>query len=576
MNLKIWVSALAAAVALTACGGGGGDAGTPLYGSPSTSKTTTTSSAASLIMKLDKTTVSNTDTTPVSVTVTAVDATGEVVANAPISFNVSGGQLSRSSTVTGSDGKLTATIDFSADKSNRVVTITATSGTLTESRSFSVTGVRVTTTPVPTVLSPGGTGRLDIAVTDANSTPITGLDVSVSSPAGSASGTTSLSTGVYPYSYTVPANYAATSFVISVTAGGVTQTQTVSVQQSGSSTTVPAATGTIGSTALSISPSVIIANEAGSDANQVTVKFKVFDTASNPMKNVRVSFDENAISPFKGRFSSGSAVLYTDDNGEASTSYIPRVATGSNELVLRACYSTTDFTPSSTGLASSPSAACPAAKTQTGTIVKDAFNVTIGSDDKIEETPDKLRYVVKYVVQVANAAGQAKPNVQITPTLDLLGYEKGAWAQVNGTGPYLQTLTLAGNPTYLDPDTSTTTYRGCANEDRNRNGINDGTTEDIDNDGVLEPRKSDAAISFIDPASTKTDNTGAVGLQVTYLKNVASWLRIKIYVTGAVSGTEGKGTFETILPIPSGSTTGGSTPAFANNPYGSGTACNQH
>lgn len=575
MNWKTWLTVLAAAASVAACGGGGG-AGTPLYGSSTGSTTTTTTaSTSSLIMTLSKSSVSNSDTTPVTVTVTAVSASGEVVANAPISFSVSGGQLTRSATVTGSDGKLTASVDFSADKSNRVVTITATSGGLSETRSFSVTGVKIAGTAVPTVLLPGDTGAIDFTVTDANSDPISGMAISVSSPAGSSASSTS-GTGVYRYSYTVPSSYTGTSFVATVTAGGVTQTQTVSVTQVSTPTVVPPATGTVGSSTLTFSPSVIVANEAGSDANQIAVKFKVYDSLSNPMQNVRVSFDENAVTPAKGRFSSGTSFVYTDANGEATVSYIPSVTTGPNALVLRACYSKTDFTPDANGTATTGAAGCPAATTQNGTIVKDAFNVTIGPSDTIEETTDGLRYVVKYVVQVANAAGQAKANVQITPTLDLLGYQKGYWDKATSganIGKWGQYLTLSGGQTYPDPDNSAQNYPGCRNEDRNRNGINDGASEDVDGDNVLEPRKSDAAISFIDPAVTKTDSSGAVGLQVTYLKNVASWLRIKIYVTGSVSGTEGKGTYVEVLPVPEGTDTRTTTPAFANNPYGSGASC---
>jgi len=575
MNWKNWAVMLVTAAAVAACGGGGGDAGKSPFDSSSGTTTTTIASTSSLIMTLSKTSVTNTDTTPVTVTVTAVSASGEVVANAPVSFSVTGGQLSRSETVTGTNGKLTASVDFSADKSNRVVTITATSGNLSETRSFSVTGVKIAATAVPTVLLPGESGAIDFAVTDADSAKIGGLAISVTSPAGSASSVTS-DAGVYRYVYTVPASYTGTSFVATVTAGGVTQSQTVSVTQASTPVAVPDATGTLGPATLTFSPSVIVANEAGSDANQIAVKFKVYDTSSNPMPNVRVSFDENAITPAKGRFSSGSSFVYTDANGEATVAYIPAVTTGPNALVLRACYSKSDFTPNASGTAATGTSACPAAATENGTIVKDAFNVTIGPSDTIEETADGLRYVVKYVVQVANAAGQAKANVQITPTLDLLGYQKGYWDKPTSgadAGKWVKTLTQSGGAVYPDPEISTTAYPGCKNEDINRNGIKDGSTEDVDGDNVLEPRKSDAAISFINPSVTKTDSTGAVGLQVTYLKNVASWLRIKIYVTGAVSGTEGKGTYTAVLPVPDDTATRTSTPAFANNPYGYGSTC---
>lgn len=576
MNWKNWLASIASAGLLAACGGGGGDAGTSPFGGGGGGVTGGNASVASLVVSLSKTSVTNTDVTPVGVNVTAVSSAGVVVAGAPISFEVSGGQLISTATATDTSGKLAAQVDFSADKSNRVVTVTVKSGAVSETRSFSVTGIRISTTPVPAIVAPGGTAHVDVVVADASNAPISGLTVSASSPASTVAKLTESAVGTYRYDYTVPPSYGQSQFVITVNAAGLSQTLNVAVQQSGSSPVIPPASGTLGTATLSIEPSVIAANEQGSSANQATVRLTVFDNNGNPMPNVRVSFDENGAATTRGTYSTGASIVYTNGAGVATSSYIPGVATtGPNALVLRACYSLTDFTPAVDGSALTGSAACPYAQTQTSTIVKDAFNVTIGSNDKIEETSDGLRYVVKYVVQVVNASGQAKANVQITPTLDLLGYDKGSW--VKGPAGWAQVSTLPVDATYPDLDNSATVYQGCRNEDVDRNGINaGGTFEDFDGDKILEPRKSDAAISFIDPAQTKTDATGAVGLQVTYLKNVASWLRIKIYVSGAVSGTEGKGTFEEVLAVPTSALSGSGTPAFAVSPYGTSPSCTVH
>lgn len=571
MNWKNWLVSIASAGLLAACGGGGSDAGT----SPFDPDGGGSSSAASLVVNLSKTSVSNTDATPVDVTVTAVNSSGVVVAGAPVSFEVTGGLLIRGAEATDASGKLTAKVDFSADKSNRVVTVKVRSGSASETRSFSVTGIRIATTAVPAIVEPGDIGSLDVVVGDAANSPISGLTVSASSPAGTTSKLTETAPGTYRYTYTVPPSYSQDQFVITVSAAGVSQTQSIAVQQGGSSS-IPAAVGTIGTTALTIDPDVIPANEPGSSANQATVRLKVFDSAGEPMPNVRVSFDQNRAATSRGTFSTGTSVIYTNADGVATASFIPgEGTTGNNGLVLRACYSKTDFTAATDGQAVVGDAACPFAQTQSGTIVKDAFNVTIGPNDKIEETSDGLRYVVKYVVQVVNASGQAKANVQITPTLDLLGYDKGSW--VKGEGGWSQVSSLSSGALYPDLDNGSIFYGGCPNEDVDRNGVNAGLpSEDFDNDKLLEPRKSDAAISFIDPAQTKTDATGAVGLQVTFLKNVASWLRIKIYVTGAVSGTEGKGSFVEVLPVPTSALNGESTPAFATSPYGVQSSCAAH
>ena len=422
MNWKNWLVSFASAGLLAACGGGGGDAGSPPFGGGSGGGAGAT---ASLVVSLSKTSVTNAETDPVDVTVTAVNSAGVVVANAPIAFEVNGGQLISNGAVTDASGKLTAKVDFTADKSNRVVTIKVKSGSVSETRSFSVTGVRISTTAVPAILEPGAAGYVDVLVADANNAPISGIAVTASSPAGSATSLseTGTNTGTYRYSYTVPSAYAADQFVITVTAAGVSQVQNIAIQQGGSSSVIPNALGTIGAVTMSIEPSVIGANEPGSSANQATVKLTVFDDANNPVPNVRVSFDENrAVS--RGSYSTGSSIVYTNSAGKATTSFIPgESTTGANGLVLRACYSKTDFTPNSSGSAVSNTSACPAAAIKTGTIVNEAINVTIGSNDAIEETSDGLRYVLKYAVQVVNASGQAKANVQITPTLDLLGFE---------------------------------------------------------------------------------------------------------------------------------------------------------
>lgn len=347
MNWKNWLVSIASAGLLAACGGGGSDAGT----SPFDPDGGGSSSAASLVVNLSKTSVSNTDATPVDVTVTAVNSSGVVVAGAPVSFEVTGGLLIRGAEATDASGKLTAKVDFSADKSNRVVTVKVRSGSASETRSFSVTGIRIATTAVPAIVGPGDIGSLDVVVGDAANSPISGLTVSASSPASTNSKLTETAPGTYRYTYTVPPSYSQDQFVITVSAAGVSQTQSIAVQQGGSSS-IPAAVGTIGTTALTIDPDVIPANEPGSSANQATVRLKVFDSAGEPMPNVRVSFDQNRAATSRGTFSTGTSVIYTNADGVATASFIPgEGTTGNNGLVLRACYSKTDFTAATDGQA---------------------------------------------------------------------------------------------------------------------------------------------------------------------------------------------------------------------------------
>jgi hypothetical protein len=570
-NLKNLMAA-GALVLLAACGGGGNKAGTSGFGTGSTPAAV----AGSVILTLDKSSVTNTDSSPVSAKVIVTDSNGLTLANVPVAFTVTGAVLTTTSSSTGSDGSLTASVIFSGDKSNRIVDVTATAGGKSDEGSFVVTGTKLTSTATPAIITPGSAGSIEFALLDANSAPIRNASIQVANGTLGTTSATTDSAGKYTYAYTLPSTYTNSDLVVSASALGATKAQTVNVQLGTSLPIIPDATALPATVAVEIDPAVIGTNPVGSPITQTaTVRFKAFGGNSLPLKNVRVSFDlAGDTNGIGGAFSSGLSLVYTDSNGIATTTYTPGpTASATDGLTIRACYKDNDFTPSNTGSASSGSAQCPNAKAQKATVNADALNVTLGSDDKIAETPDGLRYVVKYVVQVVNASGQAKAGVLITPTLDLLGFEKGGWSYDVGTSKWIRQSTT-NSLTYTDRDVPSIIYVGCQNEDLNRNGIAD-TGEDIDVDTVLEPRKSDAAVSLVS-SSNLTDATGSIALQVTYLKNVAGWARIKLYVKGSVSGTEGVGSFTEVLSVPDDVIKKPSTPAFANNPYGAASACNLH
>lgn len=183
---------------------------------------------------------------------------------------------------------------------------------------------------------------------DSNSAPIEDMAVTVNSPFGSsASGAQTDANGKYTYSYSVPSNYGGSEFIATISAGGVTYNQTVVVQQGGGGVTIPAATA-VSTKRVEINPSVVGTNTGGSTAQSATVRFKAFGPTSLPVPNVRVSFDlAGDPSAIGGTLTSGSGVVYTDSNGIATTTYIPGpTATSTTGLTIRACYSSTDFTPS--------------------------------------------------------------------------------------------------------------------------------------------------------------------------------------------------------------------------------------
>lgn len=114
-------------------------------------------------------------------------------------------------------------------------------------------------------------------------------------------------------------------------------------------------------------------------------------------------------------------------------------------------------------------------------------------------------------IAVADAAGNAVPNAQISASVDLRVYGKGL---------------------YSDPRT------WCPNEDTNRNGFLD--ADEIlagDGDNEISPRKADVVLSYVGAKTTGTN--GRASIQVEYPMNVATWLFYAVKVTTSVAGSEG-------------------------------------
>jgi hypothetical protein len=152
-----------------------------------------------------------------------------------------------------------------------------------------------------------------------------------------------------------------------------------------------------------------------------------------------------------------------------------------------------------------------------------------------------------------DSAGQAKADVQLSPSVDLLRYLKGFYG-----GPSAWTRTA--------PDGFT--GPSCSNEDLNRNGVND-QGDDLNENGQLDPRKADVAVSF--EGSSKTDASGAAIIRLTYPKNIATWVEFSLQVAASgVSGTEGRDTWVGGLPASADEFTAEEPPSFVLSPYGIG------
>jgi hypothetical protein len=560
MRLFRTAAALVASVALVSCGGGGGSSGTSLFGNGSGGNNGSGGTgdpsqpvAADISLALSATSVNNSGSKTVLATVTAVDAARNALAAVPVTISVDNNAVAQvAGSATGTDGTLAATVGIGADRSNRLVTVTATSGSIVRTASFQVTGAQLSSTLIPAVVAPGSAGnKIQYRLVDVNANAMASQPITISA-AGLADVTGSTdNTGSFEYDYTAPQT--AGNLDVTAVSGGVTLISTVLVQSSGGGA-IPPAVGPIQSPSVSANPSVVSVNSATSN-NRSDIRALFLGAGNAPVKNVRVRFELPDPNNIGGTLSTQSSTVYTDVNGVATTAYIPGSRSSPTDgVIVRACYSTTDFAQGS----------CPSSVQTTLTVVSEALAVTIGTDNTITDGSGGLTYVKKFVVLVVDSSGQAKPDVQLSTSIDLLDYIKGFY---DGPGGWNRKAPSATNPT---PVAGSIGFTGatCPNEDINRNGVLE-AGEDINGNAQLDPRKSDVAISFVGSGVTSANGTAV--LQIEYPKNVATWLDYRILVSASgVSGTEGRASWAGRLPADAGSFTATTPPAFVFSPYGTG------
>jgi len=539
--------------------------------------------ASDLTLTLSAPRVSNSGTATISATATAVDANRNALSGIPVTIKVDSSAVATvSGTTTDVKGEVTAVVGIGADRSNRVITVTATSGTLTMSRSFVVDGAELRAAFSPRVTAASTGNLVEYTLVDTNALPMVGQVISVTAPGlPGASGTTDAN-GKFTYRYTAPA----ADFTLTATAAGVSKLVTVEVGGGG----VAPATIAVKSASVTASPSVATVNVAGSTANQVELRALFFGDTNQPIPRMRVRFDlDGNASSSDGTVSwLGGTYAYSDANGAARGTFTPgQRSSPTNGVTVRICFDLIDFAVGT----------CPNEARTTLTVVQEALAVSIRTNELIKEGPAKLTYIKEFVVMVVDSAGQAKPDVLITPSIDLPAYYKGFYVW-NGIR-WVQQMTLLTTENYQWDAAATpaqwiqlgaTTQPSCPQEDANRNGIREagtgaatpalsGRSEDLNWNGELDARKSDVAIKMV--GSAKTDSNGLAVLQIEYGKDLASWVDYVITVTAAgVSGTEGRARYSGLryglgnLPYLGSAVTDENTaPAFVVSPYGRAAVC---
>jgi hypothetical protein len=560
--------------------------------------------ATAMTLELSASQVNNTGGETVTATVTAVDANRNAMAGVPVRFSIdSNGIIAPTSLVTDSQGRITAVARIGADRSNRTIRITARSAGLPDATGiFNVVGARLNATLVPAIAVAGSTGnKIQYRLLDNNSNPMARQAITVVTPSGAVVQDVTGPNGDYELTYVAPA--AAGSYTFQATAAGANRDDVVQV----GSASVNAAVGPIQSATVSVSSSVVSVNTTGTN-NQVAVRALFVGDNNRPIENVRVRFDTAGdTNNLGGTFNVGSNIVYSNADGVATASFIAGPRPGpTNGLTVRACYS----------LDSDP-VACTTFAVTTLTVTSEAISVSIGTDEVIQLGTGT--YIKDFVVMVVDAAGVAKSDIVITPSVDLTAYYKGFWGlrgsrwerafqsvrdPLNDNDNNVGLLTLnsaqgyavngagtgwiqVGSPLttgigVVFPD-GTVRQPACPNEDINRNGVRDGVSglngEDYNSSDALEPRKADVSVRTV--GNNRTAANGTVIVRLEYPRNLATWVDFVVTVQAAgVSGTEGRARYvgwlygNGNLPAPADAFNNSEvSPAFLRSPYGVSNTC---
>lgn len=562
---------------LLACSGGGGSAGstTATTGSNSSTPTsgTVTLPVSDVVVSLDKTQVNNNAPTAVQLTVQVVSANRNAVTGALgviELIDVAGGaSLSGGPFVTDAAGQFKASIATGSNKTNRAVTLKVTVGGVAKETAFTVGGSTLQVTLVPGSPIPGATVTLEVTALDSANGAISGENVSLSgfSEVNSLTKVTNTQ-GKAVFTFKAPAS--AGSYSLSAAGVGATSDKSFQVIPTGAGA-LPSAVGPIISASLSANPAVIGVNAIGTE-NRAQLR-AIFLTAGNtPVQNVRVRYEiipgsSGAVLGAGESISSGSSIVLSDNTGATLADYIAGSRSSPNGGVsVRACYDLNDFAVGS----------CPNSVTSNFTVAAKPLSLTMGDNNLVEKTDQNLTYVKRFVLVVADSAGQPVPNAQVSFSVDIYKYGKGVFG-ADYPSDFIQTLP-SGATRSVDVvpqdnqvnDVSPGRNSWCINEDLNRNGNIDGL-EDSNGNGTLEPRLADITISS-DTLGNKTDSNGVLLIKVRYPQNVGTWLAYAVKATALAEGSQGTVVKRYITDIAQADVINGS---FLTAPYGTNQNCAQ-
>jgi hypothetical protein len=518
--------------------------------------------------------------------------------------------------ITDANGNAAAALSTPGDPTNRSITVTAAVGTVSASVVVAVVGTSLSVTG-PASLIQGSKGTFNVSLTDSAGTGIAGTTVAVSSAKSNGLSAASLvtdATGHVTFTYTATN---AGSDTVTATALGLTASQAVSISSESFNFTAPSAgadvalnvaqpltvvwtnagapvagqtvtfsatrgsftgglttttattdsTGTAGTTAAPVSissttagPAVITASGAGVSA-QLQINF----VATVPSQ-IDVQASPDTIQP-AGQSTISAIVRDAQDNlvqGQTidfqltdKTGGAISVATAVTNAqgVAQTVYTATSTASSSNGVSVTATVQGTAIQhTVTLTVGGQTVFLSLGTGNILGQNTAQTQYILPYVLQALDSAGNAVPGANVTLTVASLpptnaptpvapnfnspdeyaAYRKGYWW--TGTDVNFGLCPATGWCQGY--------FAECENEDLLGNGIYE-TSEDVNNNGQLDPGN----VAAVSPGSVVTDSTGSANINITYPKDHAQWVQVLLTATTTVSGTQASTSAQFWLPI---------------------------
>lgn len=321
------LAAFFVAVMLAACGGGGGSPGATTTGGTGTGSTpgsVATSLVADIAVYTDKSSISNSGTDKVIVTVVAVNANRNAVPGAivVVSSDKNSVFTPAGDAFTDSSGVYSGSLTIGADRSSRTVTVTATSNGITRQATVQVADITgPTTSPTavadfavltdkPSITNTGtDTAVLTVVAVDLNRNVVAGAAVSVAAGANaiftptSASNLTN-SSGIFTGTLSAGSDKSLRTIPITVTVNGIVKQASLDVvlpvTPIPTTPTTPTPTTPTGTVTVPVTDMVLFMdkttiNNSGSDKAQLTVI--ALDTNRNVVSGatVLVTTDMNSV-----------------------------------------------------------------------------------------------------------------------------------------------------------------------------------------------------------------------------------------------------------------------------------------